>query len=85
MASSGSGDVRWIVNQMPTKNKLGYTYSIAKEIANPHWEADCRGSNPPIKSPKALDEVSLFEASIRYSTDGQRHQHAILYTNEEFQ
>jgi hypothetical protein len=40
MASSGSVDVRWIVNQMPTKNKLREPYSIAKEISNPHWDAD---------------------------------------------
>lgn len=40
MASSGSGVVRWIVNQIPTKNKLEEPYSIAKEISNSHWEAD---------------------------------------------
>jgi hypothetical protein len=40
MASSGSSDVRWIVNQMPTKNKLEEPYSIAKEISNRRWEAD---------------------------------------------
>jgi hypothetical protein len=36
MASSGSGVVRWIVNQMPTQLKLEEQYPIAKEISNPH-------------------------------------------------
>jgi hypothetical protein len=49
MASSGSGVVRWIVNQMPTKNKLGNTFSIAKEMSNFHftYQALLFGGKPP--------------------------------------
>jgi hypothetical protein len=80
MAFPGSGDVRWIVNRMPTKNRLEEPYSIAKEISNLHWEAVCQSSNPLIKPSKSLDEVSLFDAAVRHSTDGQWHPITIPYS-----